>query len=81
MSPLRSGLAGTNLVQIVLGFLSAALTAIDEVEKAFDGIAFRVHVHVGVDIHRDLGVRVPGKRLHDLGVDALAREQREIRMA
>lgn len=49
--------------------------------KAFDGIALRVHVHMGVDIHRDLGARVPGKRLHDLGVHSLAREQREIRMA
>lgn len=37
-----------------------------------------VHVHVGVDVHGDLGAVVAGELLHDLGVDAVQGEQREV---
>lgn len=45
------------------------------------GLALRIHVHMGVNVHGDLGAVVAGELLHHLGVDSVDGEQGQVGMA
>lgn len=72
-------LGGTKLVQIGQSFdLALPCPPFHDLKDLLDRLAFGVHVHMGVDVHRGPGICMAGERLHHLGMNSPSREHGEI---
>lgn len=54
---------------------------LEDLGNRLHGLALSIDVHVGVDVHGDLGAVVAGELLHDLWVHAVQGQEREIAVA